>query len=435
MYSQTKSFVGIAVGLLQEEGKLSIKDKIADYFPERIDGELNKYLQEQTIEDMLTMTTAGYCPYWFCEEDPDRTHLYLNRLNGVRPPSTLWEYDSAGSQVLCSLVEKLAGKSLLAYLKEKLFNRMGTFQTASVLDCPNGESWGDSAMICTLRDMASFGRLLMQGGVWEGERLIGGDYVKKATSAVRSNLEDTHYDVFRHGYGYQIWRTEKNGFAFVGLGDQLTLCFPDQDILFAIVSDNQGTEIIKNLIVSNFVDLIVEEMKNCPLPEDKIALESLSKTGEGLTLRSLKGLQDSSFRQEINGVRYRCEKNEMVISEFSFHFNEDGKSGVFCYTNEQGKKQLPFGVNHNVFGNFPQLGYANERGRVKTTDGFTYKDAVSLAWLEEKKIAIFVQVIDKYFGNLSMIFAFKGNAVSATFKKAAQDFFTEYLGTLVAHQG
>ena len=46
MYSQTKSFVGIAIGLLEEEGKLSLDDTIASYFPEKIDGEISEYLQK-----------------------------------------------------------------------------------------------------------------------------------------------------------------------------------------------------------------------------------------------------------------------------------------------------------------------------------------------------------------------------------------------------
>ena len=157
-YSQTKSFVGIAIGLLEEEGKLSLDDKIVGYFPEKIDGELPQYIREQTIYEMLTMKTVGRSSSWFVSGDPDRTHQYLNEKRVLHPSGTLWAYDSPSTQVLCSLVEKLAGKSLLEYLKEKLFDEMGVFQTASVLKTPNGDSWGDSAMICTLRDMAAFGR-------------------------------------------------------------------------------------------------------------------------------------------------------------------------------------------------------------------------------------------------------------------------------------
>ena len=182
MYSQTKSFVGVAIGLLEEEGKLSLDDKIAGYFPEKIDGELLEYLAELTIREMLTMTTSGEPYSWFLAGDPDRTHLYFNYARKTHPSGTVWKYDSSGSQVLCALVEKLAKKPLLDYMKEKLFDEMGVFQTATVLKAPNGDSWGDSAMVCTLRDMAAFGRLVMNYGVWQGKRLINGEYLHEATS-------------------------------------------------------------------------------------------------------------------------------------------------------------------------------------------------------------------------------------------------------------
>ena len=49
MYSQTKSYVAIAIGLLEEDGKLNLDDPIANYFPEKIDRELPEYLANQTI--------------------------------------------------------------------------------------------------------------------------------------------------------------------------------------------------------------------------------------------------------------------------------------------------------------------------------------------------------------------------------------------------
>ena len=46
---------------------------------------------------------------------------------------------------------------------------MGTFKNAEILKTPNGDSWGDSAMICTARDMASFAKLIRDGGRWNGK--------------------------------------------------------------------------------------------------------------------------------------------------------------------------------------------------------------------------------------------------------------------------
>ncbi len=84
MYSQTKSFVGVAIGILEQEGFIRLTDKIADYFPEKIERELPENLKNLTIEDMLTMRTCGDPPYWFYHSDPDRTHLYFNENTAER---------------------------------------------------------------------------------------------------------------------------------------------------------------------------------------------------------------------------------------------------------------------------------------------------------------------------------------------------------------
>ena len=91
-----------------------------------------KYIGEQTIREMLQMKTLGKSAGWFTSGDPDRTHHYFNDVRLTHPSGTLWCYDSPGSQVLCALVEKLSGKKLLEYMKEKLFNEMGYFQGATV---------------------------------------------------------------------------------------------------------------------------------------------------------------------------------------------------------------------------------------------------------------------------------------------------------------
>ena len=434
MYSQTKSYAAIAIGLLEEEGKLSLDEKVASIFPEKIEGEISDYLKEQTVRQMLTMTTVGNPDNWFTRGNPDRTNLYFNnRKEPTHPAGTIWQYDSAGSQVLAAIAEKLSGMPLLDYLKSKLFDKMGTFKTAEMLKTPNGDSWGDSALVCTTRDMASFGQLLMTGGVWEGERLINAKFVKDATSKQVDNTMGWFNTCFYHGYGYQIWRTEQNGFAFVGMGDELTICLPDRDFMFVCTADHQGTDnLIRNILVNALFDIIVDNMQDEPLKKDEAAETRLAEATKDLKLKALTGLPDSDFRSELNGMLYECESNPMGIEKFLFKFSEDGKTGEFHYTNAQGDKVIPFGVNHNVFGKFPQIGYSNDRGGVVTTDGFMYKDAVSLAWLTEKKLILFVQIIDRYFGLMSAVFAFRDGHAAAQFKKVGENFLNEYDGVLSA---
>ena len=240
---------------------------------------------------------------------------------------------------------------------------------------------------------------------------------------------------YTQGYGYQIWRVCGNGFAFVGMGDQLTVCYPDKDLIFACTSDNQGTNnLIREMILAELEDSFVDKIADGALAEDQAAQVELDGLISGLKLRAVQGMADSAFREELNGAEYVCEENAMGITKFSFTFTDETQ-GELRYTNAQGDKTLPFGVNHNVFGKFPQLGYSNEYGTVPTTDGFTYDDAVSFAWLGEKELMVFVQIIDRYFGNMSAKFAFKGDKAYASFTKAAEYFLGEYQGDLVGKRG
>ena len=427
MYSETKSFVSVAIGLLIEDGKLSLDDKIADYFPEKADTPLHKSLKKQTVRQMLMMSTVGYGENWFTNECRDRCKAYFNkRGESVRCPGTIWEYDSQGSQVLCCLVEKLAGKTLFDFLNERIFSHLGTFKTAEILKTPTGESWGDSALICTSRDMLSFGRFVMNYGVWDGKRLMNESYLREATSSLIDNRETAFEDALGHGYGYQIWRTEKNGFAFIGMGDQLTVCLPDYDLIFVCTADNQGSGFSREIILSTFFDLIVDNLENAPLKEDKKAYENLKNATQGLALFALTGQSSSSWQERIDGKRYVFPKNELGLSELTLRFFDD--CGELHYVNENGNLILPFKLGANYFGKFPELGYSGNVGGVRTTDGTKYNCATSGAWLSDNKLMIFSQIIDKYFGNVSMCFGFNEDKITVTFYKTAEDFLWNYNG-------
>ena len=303
---------------------------------------------------------------------------------------------------------------------------MGTFKTAEILKTRNGASWGDSALLCTTRDMASFGQLLMNGGVWEGKRLMNEAFIKEACAKQVDNRSSWKRGPYSHGYGYQIWRTEQNGFGFLGMGDEITICLPDKDLVFVCTADNQGTDDrVRTGLVNAFFDIIVDNLSDTPLPEDAEAQKILADRTADLKLHAESGDSDSPFRKELDGAVYECEKNPMGITEFSFKFSEDGTEGILCYTNAQGKKELPFGINFNKFGKFPQLGYSNDFGGLRTTDGFMYKGAVSAAWLEEKKIIVTAQIIDRYFGIMSACFGFNGEYAAAQFTKIGEDVLAE----------
>jgi hypothetical protein len=212
------------------------------------------------------------------------------------------------------------------------------------------------------------------------------------------------------------------------MGNQLTVCLPDLDLIFVCTADCQGDEgTAREFIVNTFFDLIVDEMEPAARPADPAGEAKLARRIAGLKLFALEGAEDSPFRQRLDGVTWELQENRMGIRRFSFRFH-DATGGELHYTNDQGDLVLPFGVNRNAFGKFPQLGYSNERGGERTTDGFRYDDAVSLAWLEEEKLAVYVQIVDRYFGTAFWIFSFRGDEVVLRMTKTAEDFLDEYYG-------
>lgn len=444
MYSITKSFVGVAIGILEQEGKIKLTDKIADYFRDKIKKELPEWFENQTIRDMLLMSTCVSSDSWFLNDDVDRVSCYFNHSWQFRPSGTSWRYDSPGSQVLCELVERISGKPFFEFMKEKIFEQIGTFKTAYMLKTKNGASWGDSAMICTTRDLASFGKLLMNNGTWEGKSLVNEEYVKTATSAVVSNAEEggAFNDMHHVGYGYQIWRVMDDAFAFVGMGQQLMIAIPDKDVIFCCTSDSQGNAYGCDGFILPFYDNVIDFLGDEPLPENEEAYKELTDYCSKLELRSLKGFDYKPMQDKINGKTYVVEPlpegiqvlgitNKTGIKEFTLNFKCEGE-GELIFVNEQGEKRIPFGINKNVFGKFPQYGYFDEYGGIKMTNNFTYKDAVSATWRDDNKFAIFVQIIDKYFGNLTMNFSFRDEYATVQIRSNAERFLTEYHGDFVA---
>ena len=88
------------------------------------------------------------------------------------------------------------------YLREKCFDRIGVSKEAYFLCDPAGTSQGGSGLNCTLRDLLAVAELVMNGGVYQGERLLPKDYIREATGCQVPTLHQPVYDE-QFGYGYQ----------------------------------------------------------------------------------------------------------------------------------------------------------------------------------------------------------------------------------------
>lgn len=426
MYSVSKSFVSIAIGLAQDEGLLSIDDPFIKYFPEYENDNTkgNEYIHMQTIRDMLRMETSGKHVNWFTSGTDDRCKTYFT-YPSHRIPGTTFEYDSPGSFMLSTIVEKVTGKPFLEYMKDKFLRRIGFSEDAYCLKCPGGHSWGDSGVMCTPRDLLIFARFVANGGVWDGVRYVSKEYMDEAVSRQVDNDPLGHEAYNHYGYGYQIWKTPNDGFAFVGMGDQFAIYDPKTDIIFVITSDNQGSNTSRTIFYHKLFRELFPSASDKPLPENKEAYKALESHIASAKLVALSGETDSPILEKVNGTTYELDPNPMGIKWVRFDFDCD--AGTFNYENKQGVKSLPFGICRNEFSLFPEEGYSDLIGTYGVP-GHKYECAASGAWTDSLKFKIKVQIIDKYFGALGMTFGFRDDRIGIYMFKVAEAFLNEYEG-------
>lgn len=163
MYSVSKSFVALAVGMMIDEGRLTLDDRVADYFPDKLPDKLHPWLAASTVRDLLTMSTA-HSSTSYTRDDPDWVWTFFNRTPS-HPPGTIFSYDTAATVVLTATVERLADMPFLDYMRPRFLDRIGFSPDAWCVRTPEGGSWGGSGVICTLRDLARVALACMNGGM------------------------------------------------------------------------------------------------------------------------------------------------------------------------------------------------------------------------------------------------------------------------------
>lgn len=430
MYSVSKSFVSIAIGFCEQDGLISLDDPMIKYFEEYVADKPKESLPTTTIRELLRMeTTAENSLNWFKTGTKDRTAVYFDKPI-EKIPNTLFKYDSSGNYMLCVIVEKVTGKPFLKYLQEKVLDDIGFSKHAYAIQVPGGHSFGDSGVMCTAMDLMLFARFVLNRGTWEGKRYLNEDYIRKATEM---EVSTNDYGFAAHGgfgYGYQFWGMADGCFAMHGMGNQIALCDPKRDFIFVINSDNQGNEHNYENIYAALYYTVMNNISDEALPEDLEAETELEEYIKSRKLFCLYGAKESPFAERISGREFDCDQNPMGIKWFRLDF--EGDKGSFTYENGQGEKSFSFGFGYNVFDKFPQSDYADLVATVPEKD-HKYDAAFSADWPEEQKLRVRVQIIDKYFGNLAIVFGFRDeNTVSVRMKKKAEAFLNEYEGIMNA---
>jgi CubicO group peptidase (beta-lactamase class C family) len=233
LYSLTKSFTAVAVGIAIGDGLLSLDSRMPE-------------APQLTVEHLLTMTTGhrtdSLAEAWTLEPT-DLVKGFL-RVPFDDPAGTRHAYDNPASFVLARMVERVTGQGLPEFLDERLFRPMG-IEGTEWDRVGSGASFGFHGLHLTTEAVAAFGELLLRGGLWRGRQLVPRDWLERATTRRIDTLQfedGSRTADWLQGYGYHFWMS-RHGYRGDGAFGQFCLVLPEHDLVVALTAattDMQG---------------------------------------------------------------------------------------------------------------------------------------------------------------------------------------------------
>ncbi len=244
LWSLSKSFTSTAVGLAVAEGKLSIDDPVAKFFPELVPAEPSANLKGMRVRDLLTMST-GHQEEVNLRSETQWTKAFLAHAVPHKP-GTHFKYNTPATYMQSAIVQKVVGTTVLEYLKPRLFEPLG-IAAPKWDESPEGVSLGGYGLYLKTEDIAKFGQLYLQKGNWKGRQLIPAEWVEQATSKQVSNGSDPVRD-WDQGYGFQFWRCRHGAYRGDGKDGQFCIVMPKQDAVIAITANTSDMQGVLNLV-------------------------------------------------------------------------------------------------------------------------------------------------------------------------------------------
>lgn len=241
-WSTAKSIAATLIGMLVDEGRLALDRPLGfDWLPE-VEGADDDPRAAITLRHVLHMSSGLYpvdsfgmeyatgsgLAYWAGASSVDGAR----RRGLVRAPGTFWDYENYDTLLaVYAMKQALGAEAYLRYPRRALLDRIGMRNTLLSTD-RFGDFILSSQVYTNARDLARFGLLYLQGGVWNGERLLSEEWIR----FVRTPAPATrHRGSF---YGGQFWLVpdDRNdvppdAYSTAGNRGQFVIVVPSRDVV------------------------------------------------------------------------------------------------------------------------------------------------------------------------------------------------------------
>ena len=242
-WSTAKSIAVTLFGILADEGRMALDEPLGfDWFP-RVSSPETDPRSRITLRHVLNMSSGLYpvdnsgleyatgsgLSYWAgASSVVGARHRAL-----IREPGSYWDYENYDTLLGVYAMKLILGdeETYLGYPRKALLDRIGMRTTLLSVD-RFGDFILSSQVYTNARDLARFGLLYLQGGVWNGERLVSEEWIDFVRTPAPATAESGNF------YGGQWWlvpdnRTDvpKDAYSTAGNRGQYVIVVPSHDLV------------------------------------------------------------------------------------------------------------------------------------------------------------------------------------------------------------
>ncbi len=215
-YSVAKAFTVTAIGMLWDDGVLDTDERIVDIFRDELCDGMDPKWQEMTVHHVLKHRCGfpgGYVDIDCIDVNTMGEDLlqYLFKTKLLYSPGEQKTYSDGAYYLLSRVVTKKTGFGLDEFLWRRLFFPLG-FREAAWSKCPMGYAMGATGLYIYTSDMVKLGQLYLDGGVYNGKRIISEEWV----------------DIVKQRE-YEFERTPHGGYRKGGMRGQMVMFYPEQN--------------------------------------------------------------------------------------------------------------------------------------------------------------------------------------------------------------
>jgi CubicO group peptidase (beta-lactamase class C family) len=411
IYSCTKSFASALIGIAIDKGFIrGVDQPLLSFFPDRTIANVDPRKQALTLENLLTMSSGLDWSEWGALlsdpanvgrqmlQSPDPVQFVLDRPMQT-DPGKLFNYNTGGSNLLSAIVEQTTGVNTLEFARRNLFEPLG-FSKVFWARAQNGMYRGGDGLMLTPRDMAKFGYLYLNRGIWDGRQIIPAAWVDAST---RDHISTERQAYAGYQYGYQWWLgwVQSPGFfAASGYGGQYIFDIPEKNLVVVFTGELSGSNydnFVPKALAETYILPAVKSENPLPAnPEATGRLATLIQTVSQPHPQPVSTLP--AVAAQVSGKTYVFDANERGVQSFSLVFAEGAdEAHLFWQVNDRAMDLL-VGLD-DVFrltelGPLETAALAEGEGMsVKAPDYSAFTTSVKGGWRSENTFQTSFQVL------------------------------------------